>query len=833
MKTSVVRFNYPKTSRRFARDSNRLTTEGTEITRTRKSTLSRPPSKEECISDQFNYAILRGCLCYLFQSTGLSNGTFLSPELDFLRIKQLTCLLFTFVGDVNEIVRLEFTHFLLDPKDPPQENSSNCHSYIRIFDSLERAELNQNDQEAFRLCGSERNLPQRVFYSTGRVLIFEIHLVWQYSNPIDLRGRFQFESKEWYLSGGAPIPQSTCDRLFLSPDTYSASFFHTDKNYPKVNTHSRSGRFFSPGFPRNYPVNSTCTYYFIGTTEERISISLTDVNLRGPEQCGTTHSHDQIEIRDLDASIKLTQTGPIDQHTKMRIRSIKPVAIVCGRVTETTIVSDGPSLTLHFISTNANWLRGGGGGFGFRGRYEFIGAHDFRIVTGHNRLITRQFEAKDQVADQSIQTSGESKGFVVKHIKPDAHRLSGVIESPNYPRPYPENLQMHYVFHVPPEMRVRIKFFDFCLDNHDANSCPLSNSDRLEVYDGAYPETTRQLVLCGAEVPTILFHKQSSAGELISSKDIFTLRFLTDAIRFGNERGFVLSYAFTPGTHLSSPERYALKPQQSHSTVHTGSDEWPESLMEGDCQYLIRSHGKDDTGHIWIARYVHTLPGNISQLQGGKVPNCRWRLRGKPGQRIQLKLIKQTGTPRSYESTARISPIQHDEQSGLDRIRSSLEQSGRTRSYLTNLKCHTPISVELVNYRPITAQGEQEFKEMDHLLDEKHFGLRTASLILPDDAQLSSTAQEEQANTNAPNFIHSNVIPRVEPSDPVRLCADESVSQSPAAKGFMSGNVPQLDVILRLDTPVFNEQSKGPVMKQLADYLILGYDIQYKFVTGE
>lgn len=65
-----------------------------------------------------------GCLCYLFQSTGLSNGSFVSPQLEFLNMEQTTCLLFTFVGDLNEIVRLEFTQFLLDPKEPPRKNSA-------------------------------------------------------------------------------------------------------------------------------------------------------------------------------------------------------------------------------------------------------------------------------------------------------------------------------------------------------------------------------------------------------------------------------------------------------------------------------------------------------------------------------------------------------------------------------------------------------------------------------------------------------------------------------------------------------------------------------------
>ncbi|TPP67831.1 hypothetical protein FGIG_08004 [Fasciola gigantica] len=365
-----------------------------DLSRSRKSPSSRPPTKEECISDQFNYAILRGCLCYLFQSTGLSNGSFVSPQLEFINAEQTTCLLFTFVGDQNEIVRVEFTHFLLDPKEPPQEYPTNCRNYVRVFDSLERAELNQNDQEFVRLCGSERNLPQRVFYSAGRVIILEIHLQFHYSNPIDIRGRFEFESKETYQSGGVLVAQSICDRLFLSPDALLSHFTEKENSLPGINIHSRRGRFFSPGFPRNYPVNNSCTYYFIGTTQERVSIALTDVKLRGTKDCS------------------------------------------------------------------------------------------------------------------------------------------------------------------------------------------LSSTDRLEVYDGAYSETARPIALCGTELPDALFHEQSTAGELVSNHDLFTLRFVTDALRLGTERGFVLSYAFTSVGSDYAADFPGLK-YQDPSLTRFGEDELGPSETKG------------------------------------------------------------------------------------------------------------------------------------------------------------------------------------------------------------------------------------------------------------
>lgn len=88
----------------------------------------------------------------------------------------------------------------------------------------------------------------------------------------------------------------------------------------------------------------------------------------------------------------------LDQSTKDKLNAIKPVAVVCGRVSETHIVSDGTGVTVRFIANEPeNW----GGRVGFRGRFEFIGPHDSHVFSSQTRLITRQFESKDPVADQS------------------------------------------------------------------------------------------------------------------------------------------------------------------------------------------------------------------------------------------------------------------------------------------------------------------------------------------------------------------------------------------------------------------------------------------------
>ncbi|VDP70781.1 unnamed protein product [Schistosoma mattheei] len=85
------------------------------------------------------------------------------------------------------------------------------------------------------------------------------------------------------------------------------------------------------------------------------------------------------------------------------------------------------------------------------------------------------------------------------------------------------------------------------------------------------------------------------------------------------------------------------------------------------------------------------------------------------------------------------------------------------------------------------------------------------------------------------------------PLDPVRLCAGDFMTYSPASKGFMSGNIPRLDIILKInqsrngtninnDNNDNNSDNNSRDMKQnfrSIQHSDLGYDVQYKFVTGE
>jgi len=57
-------------------------------------------------------------------------------------------------------------------------------------------------------------------------------------------------------------------------DSQCSFDFYSNKN-------TKTGSFFSPGYPQNYPTNSNCFYFFYGSHDERVLITLINVQLDG------------------------------------------------------------------------------------------------------------------------------------------------------------------------------------------------------------------------------------------------------------------------------------------------------------------------------------------------------------------------------------------------------------------------------------------------------------------------------------------------------------------------------------------------------------------------
>ncbi|CAL8091238.1 unnamed protein product [Calicophoron daubneyi] len=788
--------------------------------RWRKDAFLRPPSTDECIADQYNYAAVKGCLCYLFQSTGLSDGSFESSQAELDGGLPSACLIYTFVGDVNEIVRVEITGFVVGGSAVTDQK---CENLLRIFTRLDRAELSQDDQVDFTLSGHLQEGQQNVFYSTGRVLVIELQSTRHTACVNELRGTFRFENKDVYQHDGVPIPGTVCDLIFVSP-----------RQHPEIKRLSKlgdirnfnpleSGKFFSYQYPQNYPPNISCTYYFIGHQSERLILSFYDVRLYGSSLCSTSPPSDEVTV--IDSSLKLEKL--LIDHLGKPVAYGRTMRSLCGEISSSQTVSEYSNVIVRFQS-QANSR----GAQGFKGHFRFT-ARDYVLPTfpqGGSNLDSRQQELASAQSEESYEAE---ENQIVRHIRWEKEKSSGVIESPNYPHPYPNDIQILYIFHIPPKHRVRINFFDFHLDDQDSKNCLHSDVDRLEIYDGPFTGARPNLVICGTELPNELFYKYTASGDLISTGQTFCLRFVTDSSRTTNERGFVLSYLYESTDSLlwsegsQSISRNATTMGDNSSIYESQQHQLAKDINQKvECQFTINGDDVQGMGKIPFSQYLRMITNISSVDKGAARSDCRWKLQGKPGQRIQLKLVKRQhnrmpmGSPDGPRELS--GAIQHDEQDGPTNILSQKDHPSRTplsSSLLDSLRCKTPISIELVNYRPRFLESTESLSLQDQSTYHDSFqGLEDTSV---EDNPLSPHLQ-----------MHSNrVQSNFSPSDPIRLCAADVAVNSPAIRGFMSGQVPRLDVILRLN----NQPSPGqPVItptKQLSSYLDLGYDIEFKFVT--
>ncbi len=68
----------------------------------------------EHIRKYFYYFVFSACECVVYQSYGRSQGTFTSPNFPQIYPPNINCILYTFIGDLDEIVELTFLEFDLN-----------------------------------------------------------------------------------------------------------------------------------------------------------------------------------------------------------------------------------------------------------------------------------------------------------------------------------------------------------------------------------------------------------------------------------------------------------------------------------------------------------------------------------------------------------------------------------------------------------------------------------------------------------------------------------------------------------------------------------------------
>ncbi|XP_062560041.1 uncharacterized protein LOC134224624 [Armigeres subalbatus] len=176
-----------------------------------------------------------------------STGYVYSPNYPFPYIPKVVCRYFVYgMQDAQNLerVKLEFSIFEI-PKGE-QKGDSNCtDGYLKVY--LKGQEVaDAYDKFDHELCGNE--LPHAVISDGPRlVMVFS-------SGDFQGRGfkaKYTFETE--YKIPGTAAPDGTCSFTYRS-------------------TSRKKGEFNSPRYPSNYPSETNCSYVFLATPNEQVTI---------------------------------------------------------------------------------------------------------------------------------------------------------------------------------------------------------------------------------------------------------------------------------------------------------------------------------------------------------------------------------------------------------------------------------------------------------------------------------------------------------------------------------------------------------------------------------
>ncbi|XP_025098047.1 uncharacterized protein LOC112566221 [Pomacea canaliculata] len=166
------------------------------------------PAPDNCLNYESTYHIVRGCDCVVYQSYGLNDGQFISPNFPEFYPPNTNCILYSFFGDAFEIIELTFLEF--DLRMPA--SNGNCTDFVRIFQNLERPEVNENSPYDVELCGNYSGLRRKKFYSSHRSLILEFHTdspTGQNRQYKGFRGIYRFLDKRNFVTNGSASRRTT------------------------------------------------------------------------------------------------------------------------------------------------------------------------------------------------------------------------------------------------------------------------------------------------------------------------------------------------------------------------------------------------------------------------------------------------------------------------------------------------------------------------------------------------------------------------------------------------------------------------------------------------
>ncbi|XP_076077627.1 suppressor of lurcher protein 1-like isoform X1 [Mytilus galloprovincialis] len=401
------------------------------------------PDKDNCINYESDYHVDRACECIVYQSLGGTEGRFNSPNFPQFYSKGIECILFTFIGDLDELVEIKFTDFDMMY---PDANNNTCKDYLRLFLKLNRPEINENMQHNYELCGSMSTLQQKTFYSKDRSLIMEFQTTRPLSQQLTFfkgfRGFFRFLNAKQFISDGVKQSGTMCSWDF--------------------STSKLSGKFFSPLYPQNYPSHSKCQYTFYGQPNEgTVYIQFQNLQIydEGVDSC--SKSSDRIAIYD-----GMNSSQPL-------------IKYLCGIRNQEEVKSTTPYLYIEFLSDGRNQRQG------FAANYTFQHKSHSNSPSYSN-------------PDYSTTTTFNCNQYIESKTK------HGIIMSQNHPASYPASTRCTYIFNGTAEERIQIKFtrMDLFFDGGNPNEpYDCDGQDSIKIYIKIDNDEKELDYTCGKKIP--------------------------------------------------------------------------------------------------------------------------------------------------------------------------------------------------------------------------------------------------------------------------------------------------------------------------------------------
>ncbi|XP_046416512.1 suppressor of lurcher protein 1 [Neodiprion pinetum] len=431
-------------------------------------------------------AVNPGCACVVYSSLySPQGGTFTSPDYPKKYPPNLDCLLYTFTGQLDEIIELKFDDFNL------HRIHKNCSSgdFIKVFLHLESKGVSEYTPWSGLLCGGLGDIPAKL-YSSGPVLILELHTEGASTNATGFTGSFHFIDRRKFEIDGQPIPGSMCDYEFVSSTLTPLR-----------------GRFYSPRYPSSYPKNIRCSYRFRARLKERIRVLFEEIALqKGDLSC--INRADLIRVHDGRGT-----TAP-------------SIAVLCNHGAEIEVLSTGADLYVEFVA-NSDWP-----GQGFKAIFQFQPLDDSppslevdKVAPGAVTGTPRYSVIGPAV---SATTSSCDNVFNSDLTK------TGIVTSPGYPNPYPARAYCRYEFQGRGKERVQVIFQEFHL--HDIYTDPkeCDGIDSLLAYVLIDGKMEKIDAFCGSMTPR----------PLMSNGPKLSLEF-NGIVSSRHVRGFRATYSFT------------------------------------------------------------------------------------------------------------------------------------------------------------------------------------------------------------------------------------------------------------------------------------------------